>query len=213
MKTKEIKISEQYPAEIRDKRSALIPTLRTLRKQYEKTPTKLSLIKDTIHVNKRPIDSPSLDFETNSLPEMSSLSTNYINLHHTDTHVEQDSYFQGNLANISSIEQASAARSALFQETNFAQAKHLIYAYSFANSEGKTFSGYSDDCEIGGGLLKLKEIEEAKSINTFICVSRIKEGGNIGQKRFELIKTCANEAIKADHSFVHPDLVYSKLPY
>ena len=200
---------------MREKRAAQIPTLKALRKQYEgsKIKTTVTMVKDTIHVNRRPIDSPSIDFQKNALPEMSVLSTNYVNLHHTKVHTEQDSFFQGHRANITSVHQASAARSAIFQEPNLAEAKHIIYAYAFSNSDGDVFSGYSDDGEIGGGELILKEIEKAKSMNTFICVTRIKEGGNIGKNRFELIKTCAKDAISADNSFDHPDLVYTKLSY
>lgn len=59
----------------------------------------------------------------------------------------------------------------------------------------------------------MKELESSKSMNTFICVSRIKQGGNIGNKRSDLIKQCAKEAIQADNEFVDPDLIYTNLTF
>lgn len=40
-------------------------------------------------------------------------------------------------------------------------------------------------------------LDNNESINTFISVTRIKKGSNIGPVRFRHIETCANEALSA----------------
>ena len=57
----------------------------------------------------------------------------------------------------------------------------------------------------------MSNIDKHKSINVFLCVSRNKNGGNIGKKRFNLVGKCANEALKLDEQFLDPEDVFRKV--
>ena len=90
-------------------------------------------------------------------------------------------------------------------------ANHVMYAYKIKTDKGLILSGYSDDEEIGAGKLIFETIESSNAINILICVTRIKSGGNIGLKRFELIKQCTIEAIQQDSNLQDPNSIFTQL--
>ena len=157
--------------------------------------TRIILDKDKIIVNGRLHD--GFNFERNPLGSVTPLSINYNKLQHTNEIVDKGSKFQGHKFTVLSANQAIAARNALYQNPELATATHIMYAYRFGTQGESVQSEFSDDSEIGGGKILMELLDDNETINTFISVTRIKKGPNIGPARFRHIQTCANDALSA----------------
>lgn len=190
-----IKVSEQYPPEIREKRFTQVSVLKDLK---QKNPDdKITIVKDKLLINNKPSELSSTLFELNPLPDISPISAHFKDLYHTKQHSEKQSTFQAHRSPVYSLAEATAARSALYQHPSLAKAKHILYAYRFTEKDGRTVQGFSDDGEISGGRIILDQLISTDTNNTFLAVSRMKQGGNIGKARFELISKCAKESIRS----------------
>ena len=122
----------------------------------------------------------------------------------SEPHTHKQSTFQAHALLIHSKDQAAAALNAIYQNPHLATATHHMYAYKIGVTGENVESGYSDDNEIKGGQTLMDLINEKKSSNILICVTRLKEGPNIGPKRFELIKKCANELLSSEDVYEDP---------
>ena len=191
-----VRVSENYPAITREKRKAQIQTLKTLKTSFGATSSKIVMSKDKILVNGKPRNCQA--FVRNPLSEISPFSISYEKLEHSKIITDNKSIFQAHILPIHSKDQASAARNAIYQNPDLSTATHLIYAYKFGSirSGDSVESGFSDDNEIEGGSLLMSLIEMENRSDVFICVSRIKNGPNIGPARFTHIKTCAQELLQ-----------------
>lgn len=199
-----ISVSDHFPSAIREKRSALVPKLRQLRASSDYSEDKVHLRKDKLTVNNKLF--PHFQFEKNPLPQTTTMSTAFKKMKHSTAVTFNFSQFIAHKITATSIDQAVAARNAIFQ-SSLATASHLIYAYKC-----NTKSGYSDDGETNGSKLLMDIIDDRKLDNIFLCVTRNKDGPNIGQKRFDLITNCAKQLLDADTSpFIDPQLLYKKL--
>ena len=163
--------------------------------------TKVNLVKDQIHINKKPTPSP---FEVNPLPAQSNLVLPYHQMFHSESISQNKSYFQGHIVKVRNLDEATAARNSIFQ--NYKNEHHITYAYTVnAGIDGKKpLQGHSDDREISG-TKKLNElIVENELLNIFLCVTRVKNGSNIGPVRFDLIDEAAKLAYELYDSSSQP---------
>ena len=210
---KKVRISEQFPPEIRERRSTQIDRLKDLREQFKNTKTKVTLVKDKIAVNKTFLSEHESPFERNPLPRSAPVSIHCNKLKHFTPLVENGSTFIAHRLEVTTIGQATAARNAIFQNPDLAKASHIIYAYKLNTSLGQIESGFSDDGENNAGKLLFDLLEEYNLTNTFICVTRAKLGPNIGSKRFELITQAAKELLTAEPTFEDPNGKFSFLSF
>ena len=204
-----VRVAEHYPSIIREKRQCQITKLRQLRVMYEETETNVKLSKDKILVNG--VERNTHTFERNQLDAMSPLSINFDKLKHSNIKVDKRSTFQAHSLKVHSLEQAVAAKNAIYQNPKLADASHIMYAYKIGGTGDAIESGFFDDSEIQGGskLMELINDENAKDI--FICVTRLKRGSNIGPARFTHIVNCAKEVI--DHTDRHEDPTFNRIVF
>lgn len=195
----EIKMAEQYTPEIREKRTAQRPLFIGFKKQFKNSPTKVNLVKDKILINKEPIPSP---FEENPLPGKTPLVLPYIQMTHSDTFTQNGSHFQGHIVKVCNLDQAAAAKNSIFQ--SYSNEHHIMYAYSVDAGDNKQLRGYDDDGEISGSL-KLRGLMVREELtNIFLCVTRVKNGPNIGPIRFNLIDEAAKSAFDSYDNTIQP---------
>ena len=71
--------------------------------------------------------------------------------------------------------------------------------------DGTTTSDFSDDGEIGAGRHMYQMLSSMNKTETFVYVTRIRNGGNIGDVRFECIKNQAEEVLNME---VKPHLIH-----
>ena len=188
------RVAEHYPSIVKERRQVQIETLKTLRTAYKDSNTKVILDKDKILVNGRAHNTSN--FERNPLPASSPLSINFEKLLHSDEITEKGSTFQAHSLHILSLNQATAAKNSIYQNPTLSVANHIMYAYKFGNPGDAVESGFNDDSEIEGGKKLMLILESNNITNTFICVTRIKKGGNIGPNRFKHIEKCAKDLLK-----------------
>ena len=193
-----MRVAEHYPPIVREKRSAQIETLKSIKTTFKDGPTKVVMAKDKILVNGKPRNCEA--FVRNPLPEVSPFSITYDKLQHSEEISDKKSIFQAHILPVHSKLQASAARNAIYQNPDLATATHIMYAYKLGSSVDAVESGFSDDSEILGGSLLMSLIEIENRTNVFICVTRVKQGPNIGPARFTHIKACAQELLQHGNS-------------
>lgn len=204
-----VRVSEQFPSEIKERRMAQIDTLKNLKLTHKESGEKIVIVKDKIKINGKPMENSI--FEQNTLGSITNLAVDLKHFQQTRRYDEKDSIFQGHIIKVYNTQQAEAARLSLLQDSGLAKAQHLVYAYKYVKEDGEIYCGYSDDQEIGAGQILMSNIDKHKSINVFLCVSRNKNGGNIGKSRFDLVGKCANEALKLDEQFLDPEDVFRKV--
>lgn len=210
-----IRVSEHFAPETKEKRFALIDKMKELRKEEDNKNKKVVIAKGNILIDNRVQKTER--FEKNPLAEITHLSTNYFTMKHTEEHSSNNSHFQGHKLTIQSVDQAIAARNALFSNPYTAQADHIMYAYKYQikREEDKDdvlpVIGYSDDQETTSGKIISDIIEQSGKSNIFISVTRKKDGGNIGPDRFNLIRQCAQEAILLPDNIENIDSLFRNL--
>ena len=190
----QIRMSDYFPAHIKEKRSAQLGDLKNLRTYYHGTGTKVNMVKDKIKVGGQTVDTIFSEnilksSPTASVPSISSIS-------HTEIQSIQDSHFQGHATRIGSVKDAAAAREALFQSSHVASSHHIIYAYVVTDESGMKISGHSDDGEWSASKIITNIMRKEGENNIFVAVSRRHDGPNLGPKRFTAISLAAANAIK-----------------
>ena len=189
----DIKVSEQYPSEIKEKRAAQIPCMLKYRQSYKDTNTRVSLIKDQLLVGNQIIEP---DFEKNKLQSTPcTIPKPYDDITHTTIIQEKGSTFQGHAVKISTLKEACQSRDALFQSLSVTRSHHLIYAYSVQDESGLAITGNNDDGEIAASKILQSLIQEQGLTNVFLAVNRRHDGPNLGKQRFDIIKSVAISAL------------------
>ena len=191
--TTAIRVAEHYPSIVKEKRQMQKESLKQLCITHEKTETRVTLNKDKILVDGKLHDTAR--FNRNTLGSITPFSINYEKLYHTDKIDEKNSIFQGHSLRVKTHNHAIAARNAILQNPDLAKATHIIYAYKFGDTQEIAQSGYCDGNEVGAAKSLMDLIEENNLTNIFICVTRIKNGFNIGPLRFTHINACGNKLI------------------
>lgn len=190
IQTKDYRVSEQLPREIRARRSAQVSKLKQLKDEFPGKTT--SLVKDKlIHDNK--VLPPN--FSKNKIrinPNVKAV--NFQDLKHTKEVNETKSRFQGHGMKVDSLVQVQAALNALYQDGTIANSTHIIYAYRIQDGlSGLTFTGHSDDGEWGAAASLAQHLEDQNYGSMFIAVSRTYGGVDLGQRRFALITRLGRE--------------------
>lgn len=193
-----VRVAEHYPSISKEKRQAQIEILKNLREDPNNKDSVISLRKDKIYVNGK--EKSSDLFKRNTLTPITPLSIAYNQLEHSESNTHKQSTFQAHSLQIQSKDQAAAALNAIYRNPELATASHRIYAYKLGIPGGETTvqSGYTDDGETEGGHRLMNLINIRNLTNVFICVTRLKEGPNIGKMRFKLIEKCAEELLSAE---------------
>ena len=189
-----IKISDQYPATMKEKRMAQIDELKHTRDMYKDSGKKVALVKDKLMVGSQVI----LDaFEKNKLPiTPTSNPPSLKSINKTQIEDINGSRFMGFSSKVTSVRHAAEVREALYQSPHVAQADHTIYAYVVTDESGMKITGHSDDGEWSASKILMNQVLEKQITNAFIAVSRIHEGPNLGKMRFNIISRVATEAIE-----------------
>ena len=115
---------------------------------------------------------------------------------------QKDSHFRGHITKVQSLDQATAARNSMFQ--NFTNEHHITYAYSIKLDDEEVMTGNFDNKEIGGSKVLKELIDEKHLLNVFLCVTKVKNGPNIGPIRFDLIDEGAKSAGTIFHKAIQP---------
>lgn len=193
LKGKKYFITDQVTREARSRQAALAPTVKKLR---EDNPTSaVSVRQDKILLDGQEVNP---NFTKNPLTDApGNPKTIYFDqLSHTIVHSEKGSKFQGHGRNIRSLQDAQAAKDALFQDASTADSTHLIYAYCLRDTSSNVLiTGHSDDGEWTAGARLAATISSLKTEDVFIAVSRKYGGVDLGKRRFELITLCAKQAL------------------
>ena len=188
-------ISEQLPKMMRERRTAQIPFLTSVRKEARETGSnaKAILSKDKLFINgTRKTDS----FESNPLKYITvdSAPISYDQIQSTLPVEVKGSCFQGYSHCIHTRSEGSSVLRALNQNLDTVSCDHIIYACSTTDLDGKTISGHSDG-EWGAGTI-LHDLLQVNNANDCILIVTRKFGGdNLGKQRFDLIRKSAIEAL------------------
>ena len=186
-------VSEQMPSTMRERRSAQNDRFKELRQNNpDRNSNKIHFVKDQLLHNGKVVPS---SFEHNVLPDIPVIPLDYDELCHSEPISLNGSTFQGHAINVQTVEDAVSARNALFQNTAIAAAEHIVYAYRIDTHDGIFEMGNSDDGECRGSEILVRLLECEERDNIFLAVSRVRCGGNIGKRRFELIKQAGEEAM------------------
>ena len=186
-------VREQMPSVMRERRQAQNDRLKELRQHHpDRSTNRIHFVKDKLLHNGKVVPAP---FEYNVLPDIPAIPLEYDELCHSEPIVFHGSIFQGHAMNVQTVEDAVSARNALFQNTAVAAAEHIMYAYRIDTYDGIFEMGNSDDGECKGSDILVRLLERQEKDNVFLAVSRVHHGGNLGQKRFDLIKQAGEEVI------------------
>ena len=189
-----IRVSDQYPPAMKEKRMAQIEDLKQYRELYSDSGKKVALIKDKLMVGSQVVQDA---FEKNKLPSLPSSNPPSLDLISQTEVVEiKGSRFKGFSAKVNSVRHTAEVREALFQSQHVAVADHTLYAYIVTDDTGMKITGHSDDGEWSASKILLNKLLENKQENTFLAVSRIHAGPNLGKQRFNIIANVASDALK-----------------
>ena len=192
-----VRVAEHFPTITKERRHVQIKNhLTQLRTAHHDTNNKITLKQDKILLNG--IENNTFAFQRNPLPSISPLSVSFDKLAHSDKITEKKSVFQAHALPVETETQAIAAKNAIFHSPELSQATHIIYAYKMGITEDTIQSGYSDDDEVEAGSMLMELLNSENRTNIFVCVTRIKNGPNIGAARFTHIKNCAKQLLNSD---------------
>lgn len=208
-KNSKTRITHRYQSEIRERREAQLDSFKTLKTERKETNDKINLVEDKIMINN--VRHEDKNFIINPLPSLTSYSIDYTHIQHGTEDSKDVSYFQGHCALVQNTLQAIAAKNAIMQNPYLSNCDHLIYAYRLKDNLDDIEYGYSDDRETKAGKLLYDILLEQDKTNVFLCVTRLKNGDNIGQDRFNLIKSTAIDVLSLPLKPEVPDQFYLRL--
>mmetsp|Transcript_15192 Transcript_15192/g.18799 ORF Transcript_15192/g.18799 Transcript_15192/m.18799 type:complete len:283 (-) Transcript_15192:1373-2221(-) len=125
-----------------------------------------------------------------------------IKVKHGEPVTFKKSKFQGHIAQVKSVEEASRVYKELLQDSKLAKATHNIMAYRISGVDDDNFvSDNDDDGETAAGsrLAHLLEIVGAKDV--IVVVTRWYGGILLGPKRFKYINNVAREML-VKHGYI-----------
>ena len=146
-----IKVAEQYPPQMKERRTAQIDALKNYHEIHKDTNTSVKLVKDKLLVGNQVIDNIFHKNKLQSTPADSVPSITDV----TQTPVKEihRSFFQGHAIRVSSIKDAAAAIQALYQSSEVTNSDHLMYAYTVTDDNRMRICGNSDDGEWSASCL------------------------------------------------------------
>jgi hypothetical protein len=183
-----IKIQEQLPAEVAERRKRLWPKYKAAK---ENPNNRVSWALDKLIING--VAQSALD--DCQVIDPVAVSQSDVQVKHTEHVVEDGSSFMGHSARITRKVDISAVMAQILQDRALAGATHNMYAYRM-NIDGKTLEGHRDDGEHGAGFRLLKKLRDSNCDNCMIVVTRWYGNKHMGVKRFECIQRCADFALR-----------------
>ena len=182
-----IKIQEQLPPEVQQKRNKLWPKFIEAKRDKN---NRVKWMADKLMINGQLITADEKDVDIDPNTHLNS----DITVVHTDHKSENGSTVMAHAASITSQQDISAVLANLFQDRLIASADHNMYAYRIGRSSNLKES-FFDDKEHGAGSSLLKLLQEERSSNVIVVVSRWFGGKHLGPRRFELFNETAKEAL------------------
>jgi regulator of replication initiation timing len=185
----DIKIQEQIPPEVQEKRNRLWPNFQEAKSDRA---NQVKWIGDKLMINGRIISADDEKIEINPANDLN----NDIEIFQSEHKTEDGSTVMGHAASISNPQDIPAVLAKLYQDRLIAAADHNMYAYRIGRTTNLK-EGCNDDKEYGAGTALLKQLREDRRSNVIVIVTRWFGGKHIGPRRFELFKECAGEALSA----------------
>ena len=183
-----IKVTDQIPPEVQEKRNKLWPMYSAAKQSGDKP----QWIQDKLKIGSRTISAP-LDKvrDINSDPIEAATK---VKPKHTPVTSEEGSHFQGHSVDIATPDDVIPALKALAADTRVAGATHMIYAYR-TGTDNHAVSNWHDDREWGAGRRIMNVLEKKGVYNKLICVTRWCGQKLLGGKRFDIIQSVAEKAL------------------
>ena len=192
----QLKITPQFPAELREKRKRLGEIATKVREKDRNTTTKI--ISGTLYVNgekhvenvTRPTVEQILLMDEGEKQEAARAKFK------DSSKVEGGSSFVVRAASADSINDVRALYKAILSNPWNAQAHHNSLGYSLFTPLGaRTTDGYCDDGEHGMGRFIRDTLHELNAKNIVIFVTRRFGGKHLGSKRFEVVKELISSVV------------------
>ncbi len=194
----DIKITPQFPAELRSRRRELNDIAEDMRKKDRNVKTKIA--GDTLYVNgERQVDRlprPSTQ-ELLCASEAENLEAKDPSIWQaTHSKTVDGSTFTVRAVSVSSIRECRAMYKTLLMNPKNASAAHNTAAFHLYKPNGAiSDTGYTDDGEHGIGRLVRDAIIESNGKNVAVFVTRHYGGRHIGSKRFTVVKDLVKQAV------------------
>ncbi|XP_062572364.1 protein IMPACT homolog [Saccostrea cucullata] len=190
-KKSDIRIAQQQPEEIRERRKQLYEVQRKYAERNIETKMKGDRLIFT--------QSNSIYREkVGSLPtadEVISSDVVKITVNPGKSIEDNGNRFMAHSTQVDSYKQIKRSLVEIMRIETVPSASHNVYAYRFTSSDGIIHEGSNDDGEHGAGRLLLKMLAENEVNNVLVVVSRW-HGNNIGPRRFSHIKEAGLSAVK-----------------
>ena len=186
-----LKIQEQFPAEINERRKRLWPKFKSAK---EVRTNKVSWSLDKLIIN----GVTHTAYDDNQPIEPKNVSD--IVVHHTQHLTEDGSTFMGHSAKVTCKTEVSDVMAKILQDRSLAGATHNMYAYRIAAQDGQMIEGHKDDGEHGASYRLLKMLRDGKIENAMTVVTRWYGNRHMGPKRFQCIEQSAESALRIINS-------------
>ena len=186
-----IRISNQYPEEMREKRKRLYDLQNTYKEKNIPTTIKGDklIFNNNGSVYRDKIARPKA---CDILEDLGDKSPSEI---HQGKQIEDNgNRFSSHATKVSSVKQVNQALRDIFKIPKVSSATHNVYAYIFTNAEGVVHEGSDDDVEHDAGRALLQEMKEQNVSNCAVVVSRW-FNGKIGARRFRHILEAGMSAV------------------
>ena len=188
---KDLSIQDQLPQEIQERRRRLWPLYKEARDKKKNDPNyKVAWSLDKLIINGK--SHTALD-DNQQITVKEQAQAN-VQITHSHEKSEMGSTFKGHAAVLAPNIPVSAVLAKLLQNRAVASAEHNIYAYR-SGSGNNLKEAWCDDGEHGAGYRLIKLLQEKNLTNTIVICTRWFGGTHIGPKRFDHIKSCADEAL------------------
>ncbi len=173
-----VKVVEQFTPEVHAKRDKLWPMYIEAKQQGK--PARWNI--DQLNMDGRTVRPPKdrnrdINMDTNDVAMK-------MKVKHIAMISKENNHFQAHTVQIASVDDVVPAIKAMCADSRVAGASHVMYAYN-----------WEDDGEWGGARWIMGAIQQRKTYNQLVCVTRWFGGRNMGQARFDTIKELSNIAI------------------
>ena len=186
-----IRISNQYPEEIREKRKRLYD----LQNSYKEKNIPTTIKGDKLIFN----NSGSVYREKIARPKACDILENFNDKSQTEIYQgkqieDNGNRFSSHACSVSSVKQVNQGLREILRMPKVSSATHNVYAYIFTNADGVIHEGSDDDGEHGAGRALLQELKDHNVSNCVVVVSRW-FSSKIGARRFRHILDVGMSAV------------------
>ena len=193
---RDIRIFDQFPEEIRERRRVLGPILKNARDK--KQVAKLSVDKLYINGQRYYENAPAVPdfgslFDESVNPDLAIMNKNDIKM--GTQQIIKGSTFQGFAAHIVNLTQVRNVIDCLKCDSQIAKAQHISYAFCITDEQSKIHESYCDDGEHSAGKELLSVLKSSNVLNSMVVCVRWPGKNKLGILRFDTIKQAAKEAL------------------